>query len=131
MDPEKFKKEIPIAKKRKKLAQVANLKVSTVTEAEQLTRDVVAAPVSPFRLCAVLSSRPEPEDLSPEAQQAALIGGILVHEMVQELSEAMLIEELVIYTDSRNTQRLVGRKMSDPITRGLRRPLMYTARKWL
>ena len=109
--------ELLAAKKKKKTGKISNLrkpaKVEVVAAEASEQPTEVSERISPLTLCAVLGSRSEPENISPEAQLAAYIGGHLVYEVVGELTDATLVEEYVIYTDSRNTQRLMARWRED------------------
>jgi len=104
------------AKKRKRKGKIANLqksaKVTTDDTPEQPTEEPER--ISPLTLCTgELGSRTEPEDTSTEAELAAYIGGHLVYEVVVEITDATLVEEHVIHTNSRNTQRLMARWKKD------------------
>ena len=73
----------------------------------------VSERVSPLTLIRAIGSRQDSGDSSPMGLEASLAGVVLVQEVVVALCEAILIEELVTYTDSRNTQRLMARWRKD------------------
>ena len=81
---DKLKEVTQTARKRKKTGKLANLR-----KAETIASKV-SEPISPLQLSQTIGSRQEPARVSPLAVEVSLLDGLLVHEIVEAVCEAIL-----------------------------------------